>query len=136
MLGRGIDLEAEQEEDVTIGDVERRGGLYVLGRAGTGKSTLLINLILQDIQHGHGLCFLDPHGDSIVEILKRLPDRRKDDVIYLDPFDKTHAFGLNLFQCDDPTDDEQVSRALEFVLGVFAKLFTERLCWRMRAILE
>src|SRR5436305_5668632 len=125
ILGTGINQETEVEEQVTIGDIERRGGLYVLGRSRTGKSTLLINLILQDIEHGHGLCFLDPHGDAIEEILKRMPDRRKNDVIFLDPFDKTHTFGLNLFQCDDPTDNEQVTRTLEFVLGVFAKLFTE-----------
>src|SRR5258708_8692276 len=125
-LGRGINQETELDEKITIGDIERRGGLYVLGRTRTGKSTLLINLILQDIDYGHGLCFLDPHGDAIERILERLPSHRKDDVIYFDPLDKTHAFGLNLFQCDDPTDNTQVSRTLDFVVQVFAKLFTER----------
>jgi hypothetical protein len=125
ILGRGINQETEQEEEITIGDIERRGGLYVLGRAGTGKSNLLIHLILQDIAHGHGLCFLDPHGDAIQEILKRLTEHRKDDVISLDPLDDTHAFGLNLFACPDPTNKKQVSRTLEYVLQIFAKLFTQ-----------
>src|SRR5579864_9085761 len=110
VLGYGTHQETGAAEEVTIGDVERRSGLYVLGKPGMGKTNLIINMILQDIAHGHGLCFIDPHGDAIEEVLKRLPEHRKDDVILLNPLDKTHAFGLNLFQCNDPTDDEQVSR--------------------------
>lgn len=120
-LGRDI----ETGEIVRIGDVERRSGVYILGKPGMGKTTLMVNMILQDIEHGHGLCFLDPAGDAIEEVLKRLPDHRKNDVILLDPLDKQYAFGLNLFQCDDPTDPIQVSETLNTVLEVFAKLFTQ-----------
>jgi hypothetical protein len=120
-LGRDI----ETDEIVSLGDVERRSGLYILGKPGMGKTTLMVNMILQDIEHGHGLCFLDPAGDAIEEVLKRLPDHRKQDVILLDPLDKQYAFGLNLFQCDDPTDPIQVSETLNTVLEVFAKLFTQ-----------
>src|SRR5437588_7617422 len=65
ILGRGINQETEQEEIVTIGDIERRGGLLLRGNPRTGKTTLLVNLIWQDILHGHGLMFIDPHGDAI-----------------------------------------------------------------------
>lgn len=120
-LGR----DTETGEIVRIGDVERRSGVYILGKPGMGKTTLMVNMILQDIEHGHGLCFLDPAGDAIEEVLKRLPDRRKGDVILLDPLDKKYTFGLNLFQCDDPTDPIQVGETLNTVLEVFAKLFTQ-----------
>ena len=74
----------------------------MIGKTGSGKSTLLINLILQDIEAGRGVCVLEPHGDAINDILARLPADRIQDVILLDPLDKDYAFGLNLFQCDDP----------------------------------
>jgi hypothetical protein len=119
-LGRDI----ETDEIISIGDVERRSGLYILGKPGMGKTTLLVNLILQDIEHGHGLCFLDPAGDAIEDVLQRLPDHRKNDVILLDPLERKYAFGLNLFQCDDPSDPVQVSDTINTVLEVFAKLFT------------
>ncbi len=125
VLGYGIHQKTGATGEVTIGDVERRSGVYVLGKPGMGKSNLIVNMILQDIEHGHGLCFIDPHGDAIEDVLQRLPGQRKDDVIYFNPLDKTHAFGLNLFQCNDPTDNAQVSRTLDFVLQVFGKLFTE-----------
>lgn len=87
-LGIGINQGTElEEEEVTIGDIERRGGLLLRGNPRTGKTTLLVNLILQDIEHGHGLLFIDPHGDAMEDILKRLPCR-EEDVIYFDPFDE------------------------------------------------
>lgn len=118
---------------VTLEQAQRLGGTYVLGKTGMGKTTLFVNLILQDIEAGMGLCFLTPHSDAIDDILARLPAYRviggvrrpiEDDVILLDPLDKDFAFGLNLFQCD-PTDEEQVSRTVSYVLEVFAKLFTK-----------
>src|SRR6266487_1817745 len=123
-LGRGSNQETEQEEIVTIGDIERRGGILLRGNPRVGKTTLVVNLILQDIAHGHGLLFIDPHGDAIDDILRRLPCR-EEDVIYFDPFDRDFAFGLNLFECDK-TDRRQVSRTVNYVLHMFAKLFTEK----------
>src|SRR5918995_727785 len=67
----GIDVETGQP--IRIGDVERCGGLYVLGKTRTGKSNLFISLALQDIARGMGLLFIDPHADAIQAILDRLP---------------------------------------------------------------
>ncbi len=125
VLGRGINLKTDEEEDVVIGDVERRGGVYILGQPRTGKSTLLVNMIGQDIAHGHGLCFIDPHGDGIEDVLKLVPDDRLDDVILLDPLDEDYAFGINLFACKNPKNRKQISRTINYVLQVFGKLFTE-----------
>jgi len=71
-----------------------------------GITTQLVNLLLQDIEQGIGVCFFDPHGDAINDILARLPAGRENDVILLDPLDKDYTFGLNLFECDDPTNEE------------------------------
>ena len=125
VLGTGINQATNRKEKVTVGDVERRGGVYILGQPRTGKTTLLVNMIVQDSTHGHGICFIDPHGDAIEEVIKQLPEDRLDDVILLDPLDELYTVGFNLFACQDPTSKKQVSRTINYVLQVFGKLFTE-----------
>jgi ABC-type ATPase involved in cell division len=63
-------------QEVRVGDVERRSGLYVLGKPGMGKSALMVNMMLGDSANGHGLVFLDPHGDAITDLAIRLPERK------------------------------------------------------------
>jgi Type IV secretion-system coupling protein DNA-binding domain len=63
---------------------DRRSHMYAIGKTGTGKSTLLKTLILQDIEHGEGLALFDPHGDLVEEVVAQIPDRRREDLIYLD----------------------------------------------------
>jgi hypothetical protein len=75
----GNDLETNQA--VSIGDIERRSGFYILGKPGFGKTALMVNMALQDIENGHGLFFLDPHGDAVNDIVMRLPSTREKDVI-------------------------------------------------------
>src|SRR2546421_5917395 len=96
LLGRD-----ETGRDITIGDIERRSGLYILGRPRTGKTTLLKRIIYQDMINNHGVFFLDPHGDAIDDLLTHIPLHRKQDVIVLDPTHETHAFGINLLKCED-----------------------------------
>jgi len=113
---------------VTFDQEQRLKGLYVIGKTGSGKTTLLVNMILQDIEASPGLCFFDTHGDAITDILRRLPPHREDDVILLDLLDKQYTFGLNIFQCSDPsdpTDDIEVSALISSIMGIFSKLFTE-----------
>jgi hypothetical protein len=77
---------------------DRRRHLYLIGKTGTGKSTLLRNLIVQDIEAGRGLMLLDPHGDLAEELLEYIPDRRVDDVIYVAPADLSYPVGFNLLE--------------------------------------
>lgn len=70
---------------------------YVIGKTGTGKSTLLRNLILQDIYQGRGVGLIDPHGDLAVEILDHIPRNRTNDVVYFNPADLEYPIGFNLF---------------------------------------
>jgi len=79
-----------------LSDTDRRQHLYVVGKSGTGKSTLLKNLIVQDIQAGEGIALIDPHGDLAEEVLQYVPPERTEHVVYFNPADREHPIGLNL----------------------------------------
>ena len=79
-----------------IPQVDRRQHLYTIGRTGTGKTTLLRNLIIQDIEAGRGLALIDPHGDLAADILEHIPAWRTDEVIVFDPSDLERPLGLNV----------------------------------------
>ncbi len=119
----GTDLETG--ERVSLARDSRRLGTYVIGLTGTGKTTLLLNIILQDIAEGDGVCVLDPHGDLTEDILKRIPEDREEDVILFEPFDTERSFGLNLFECSDIADPNLVDLVCSQALGTFYKLFHE-----------
>jgi type IV secretory pathway TraG/TraD family ATPase VirD4 len=76
---------------------DRRYHLYLVGKTGTGKSTFLHTLIRQDLVNGEGLCLIDPHGDLISEILSRIPESRKADLLVLDPANHAAELGYNPF---------------------------------------
>ena len=80
---------------VTLGPDARRRHLYVIGQTGTGKSTLLLNLIHQDLIAGEGLALLDPHGDLAEAVLTQVPKHRINDLIYLNPADDERPIGFN-----------------------------------------
>jgi uncharacterized protein DUF87 len=77
---------------------DRRQHLYAVGRTGTGKTTLLRNLILQDIEAGRGVGVIDPHGDLATDLLDHIPPHRINDVVYFNPADAEYPIGLNLFR--------------------------------------
>lgn len=80
---------------VILGPEERRRHLYVVGQSGTGKSTLLLNLIAQDLAAGSGIAVLDPHGDLATAALHYLPKHRSNDLVYIDPADLACPIGFN-----------------------------------------
>jgi len=88
-------------EPVAIEPRDLARHVYVAGGTGTGKSSLLVNIVLQQAESGAGLAFIDPHGDASQAILDRLPARAP--VIYINPSDPTHAVGFNPLDCPDPT---------------------------------
>jgi len=95
-LGRSIDR--GQERNIFMGDEDRLKHLYIIGRTGTGKTELLKSMIIQDMRAGKGLCFMEPHGDGIEELLELVPPERAEDVILFDPSDKDRPVGLNLLE--------------------------------------
>jgi Type IV secretion-system coupling protein DNA-binding domain len=108
---------------VTLSQATRRQGMHIIGSNGTGKSTLIANLIAQDMEQGFGVGLLDPHGDLTRDVLSRVPDNRIEDVILLDLMDSSYPFGLNLFQCPDITNTEKVAVTVGFVMHVFEKVW-------------
>lgn len=88
------------KKPIYLGEDDRRRHMYVIGQTGMGKSVFLENLAFQDMCDGKGFAFIDPHGDAVEAILKRVPEERIDDVIYFDPADIEHPVGMNMFEFD------------------------------------
>ena len=78
-----------------IKDHDRLQHIYDIGKSGTGKSTLLENMALSDIRRGNGLCVVDPHGDIAEDILKHIPEGRKQDLIYFNATDQEKPIAFN-----------------------------------------
>src|SRR5216684_1153695 len=74
---------------------DRRAHMYIIGKTGTGKSTLIANLARQDILHGEGFALLDPHGDLVEQVLRSVPEERQHDLIYFNVPDTTHPIAFN-----------------------------------------
>lgn len=120
-----IGTEKETGGAIRIGGMERRSGLYILGRSGVGKSWLMVNLILQDIENGHGVLFLDPHGKGIDELIDRLISNSHalQNVVLFDPEHKTRSFGINLLSCRDIHDLNERQETYTRAKGVFDKIW-------------
>ena len=93
-------------------DEDRIRHLYVIGKSGTGKSSLFISMASQDIAGGEGVAILDPHGETIEQVLERIPENRIEDVIYIDPSDTENPVGLNLLEMDDPSQKNLMASGL------------------------
>ncbi|MBR3246435.1 hypothetical protein IKF87_00930 [Candidatus Saccharibacteria bacterium] len=93
------------QKPIYLDDDDRRRHMYVIGQTGMGKSVFLENLAFQDMCDGRGFAFIDPHGDAVEALLKRVPEERIDDVIYFDPADIEHPIGMNMFE--HATDDQK-----------------------------
>lgn len=91
---------------------DRLRHMYLIGKTGTGKSTMLELMIAQDIINGEGVAVLDPHGETIDHVLERIPDNRVNDVIIFDPSDVEKPVGLNLLEIDDPSQKNLMASAL------------------------
>ncbi|OGM02467.1 hypothetical protein A2115_02715 [Candidatus Woesebacteria bacterium GWA1_41_8] len=111
---RGVDRQ------VYISEEDRMRHMYLIGKTGTGKSKLLEDWILQDMRAGKGLCFIDPHGDAVEELLQLVPPERAEDVIYFNPFDTERPIGLNLLEAK--TEDQRHFAATA-VINMMYKLF-------------
>lgn len=107
--------------------------MYVIGKTGTGKSTLLENMIIDDIRKGQGVAFIDPHGDAINHIMEYIPKERINDVIYFNPADKDWPIGFNPVESVDPEFKNIVASG---VVGIFKKIFGESWGPRLEYILR
>ncbi len=117
------------KRDIRITREDRFRHLYIVGQTGTGKSTTLLNLAVQDILTGDGVAVMDPHGDLARDIAGRIPKERADDVIYFNPADTERPMGLNILEVK-PGDDYDfiVNQALTIMIKLFGEeIFSPRL---------
>ena len=98
---------------------DRRRHMYIIGKTGVGKSEFLKDMILQDIRHGEGVCFIDPH-DTIDKLLPLIPPERAEDVILFDPSDTERPMGLNMLEAQT---EEQKHYVVSSIVGLMYKLY-------------
>jgi hypothetical protein len=126
-IARGHDFTlGENEHDgdecaVGLSVEQRLKHTYIIGASGTGKSTLMLSMIRQDLEAGRGVAVLDPHGDLVDDVLARIPDHRLSDVVLIDPADEEYPVGFNILSAHSETERILLSSDL---VGVFKRLST------------
>lgn len=116
----GKTLFKNQERVFAIKRPDRRRHIYVIGKTGTGKSTLLANMAINDLKNDEGICVIDPHGDLVETLLDFIPARRINDVIYFDPADTGKTVKINLFEGENLVHRELIASG---IVSVFYKLY-------------
>jgi len=117
----GTNDHAGETIDVRLSAEQRTRHTHIIGSSGTGKSTLLFNLIRQDIEKGEGLAVLDPHGDLIDRICGIIPQKRIDDVVLVDPSDAEYSIGFNILSAHSELEKNLLASDL---IAVFQRLST------------
>lgn len=108
------------KKPIRLGLGDRQRHMYAVGQTGTGKSTFLENLALQDMIAGNGFAFVDPHGDTAEKLLAMVPKERTEDVIYFCPSEMDYPMGMNLFEYQT---DDQKDFLIQEVLNMLYKLY-------------
>lgn len=112
---------------------DRRQHMYIIGKTGTGKTTLLLNMVLQDIRAGRGVGIIDPHGEFVETVLGQIPPARINDVVYFNPIDADYPIGFNVLEV---TDSKYKHLVVSDLLGIFTKIWANVWSARMEYILQ
>lgn len=138
----GVMTTASREPDLFIGSrywlpddplfglrrADRRQHVYIVGKSGTGKTTALATMILQDLKRGEGCAVLDPHGDLAERLLDHIPAHRINDTIYFNPADHEHPVAFNIFETVPPSDPRFITEKILMASGlisVFQKIWAD-----------
>lgn len=112
---------------------DRQRHMYIIGKTGMGKSTMLENMAIQDIQNGEGLAFIDPHGSTAEKLLEFVPESRIDDVVYFAPFDMEFPVGFNVME-DVGYDKRHL--VVAGLMSSFQRIWVDAWSARMEYILQ
>jgi type IV secretory pathway TraG/TraD family ATPase VirD4 len=112
---------------------DRFSHIYIIGKTGTGKSTLVETMALQDLEHGNGFALIDPHGDLVARVAARIPASRQADVIYLNAPDPTQPYGYNPLR---HVSEDRIALAASGMMDVFKKMWPDAWGVRMEHILR
>jgi len=116
----GYNLFRGSKKRINLDPEDRRRHVYAVGQTGTGKSTLLENMALQDMLNGEGFAFIDPHGDTVERLMAMVPRERTEDVIYFSPAEMEYPLGLNLFEYDN---EDQKDFLIQETINMLYKLY-------------
>lgn len=116
-----------------IKDVDRRRHIWAIGKTGTGKSTMLENMAIDDMKKDRGVCYIDPHGDACETLLDYVPKRRINDVIYFNPADSEYPITINPLEVRNKEEAELVVSGL---MAIFTKVWANVWSARMEYILR
>lgn len=116
----GYNMFRGAKKAIRLSQSDRQRHMYVVGQTGTGKSTFLENLALQDMLEGRGFAFVDPHGDTAEKLLAMVPKERTEDIIYFSPADMDYPLGLNMFEFHSP---DQKDFLIQEAINMLYKLY-------------
>ncbi|MFT7507590.1 MAG: hypothetical protein ACI92I_000751 [Acidimicrobiales bacterium] len=109
-------------KEIFISEEDRLRHFYIIGQTGTGKTVLMKNMIIQDIERGAGVCMIDPHGTDIEDVISAIPPEREQDVIYFDPSRMDRVVGFNMLEYDI-NKPEQKTFVVNELFSIFQKLY-------------
>ncbi|MCK4745350.1 type IV secretory system conjugative DNA transfer family protein [Candidatus Parcubacteria bacterium] len=122
IIGYNIRARDREVSFAKIQREDRRHHKYVIGKSGTGKSTLIKNMAIQDMRAGEGVAVIDPHGDLIEDLLNHIPKSRTNDVVYFNPADLDFPCGFNILEAKGDKEKELVASAL---ISVFKHIWRD-----------
>jgi len=115
--------------DIGLTEEERETHMYIIGRTGSGKTTMMFSMAKQDIEQGRGMAFLDPHGDAADDLISIIPDKRINDLVFINPIDLKHPIGINILELTPGLDEDEAELEKEVVaegvISLFRKVFSK-----------
>lgn len=118
----GVNKHRNTVTEIKMNEDDRLRHFYCIGQTGTGKTTLLKEMIIQDMKMGHGVCMIDPHGSDLQDVIANVPPERFDDVIYFDPAYTARPMALNMLEYDE-NFPEQKTFVVNELFSIFRKLY-------------
>lgn len=115
--------------DIGLSEEERETHMYIIGRTGSGKTTMMFSMAKHDIESGRGMAFLDPHGDVADDLVSIIPEHRLNDLIFINPIDLKYPIGINLLELTPGLDEDAAELEKEVVtegvISLFRKVFSK-----------
>ncbi len=115
--------------NIGLTEEERGTHMYIIGRTGSGKTTMMLSMARHDVEQGRGMAFLDPHGDAASDLLSVIPESRLNDLVYINPIDLKYPVGINILELTEGLDEDEAELEKEVVcegvISLFRKVFSK-----------